>query len=53
MCDSNANQPNEFTSLKQDMAKNVLSENSKVQAKKSEWIQVSSYSLCDFIINAN
>ena len=53
MRDSNADQPNEFTSLKQDMAKNGLSENSKEQAKKSEWIQVSSYFLCDFIIIAN
>jgi hypothetical protein len=41
MRDSNADQPNEFTSLKQDMAKDSLPENSKQQAKRSEWIQVS------------
>ncbi|CAG9803435.1 unnamed protein product [Chironomus riparius] len=48
MCDSNTDQPNEFTSLKQDMAKNDLSENSKEQAKKSEWIQIA----CSLMANA-
>lgn len=40
MRDSDKEHPNELTSLKQEMQKKSLSDNLKVQAKKSQWIQV-------------